>query len=88
MNPYRILQITPDATQQEIIRAVTLALQRKDHTTRQIADAQKELMNPRTRRVAAFIYLLDSQRWAQEVKLPEKHLSIDDLELLHSFDRF
>jgi hypothetical protein len=93
MNPFRVLKIPHEATQQEIMQAVPLALQRKEFTTREIADAQKELMNPRSRKVAEFIYLLDSKRWAAqditlEVELSEDQISIDDLPLLHSFDKF
>lgn len=99
MNPYRILKIPKEATQQEIMQAVPLALQRKEFTAREIADAQKELMNPRSRKVAEFIYFLDSRRWlAQGTKLAQgvkdegglsgEQMSISDLPLLHCFDKF
>ena len=66
MNPFRVLKIPKEATQQEIMQAVPLALQRKEFTAREIADAQKELMNPRSRKVAEFVYFLDSQRWSAQ----------------------
>ena len=101
MNPFRVLKIPKEATQQEIMRAVPLALQRKEFTAREVADAQKELMNPRTRKVAEFVFLLDSQRWSGqgctlEVKsedeleggLSEDQMGIRNLPLLHSFDKF
>jgi len=88
MNPYKILQIARDASQQEIVQAVALALQRKDYSVRQVAEAQKTLMDPRARKVAEFIYLLDSQRWAQGLSLPKERLSLDHLELIHCFDKF
>lgn len=93
MNPYRVLKIPKEATQQEIIQAVPPALQRKEFTAREIADAQKELMNPRSRKVAEFIYFLDSQRWSAQGAKLEGELSgdqmrIGDLPLLHCFDKF
>jgi len=93
MNPFRVLKVSREATQQEIIQAVPLALQRKEYTAREIADAQKELMNPRSRRVAEFIYFLDNQRWSTqgaklEGKLLKERMTISDLPLLHSFDKF
>ncbi|MEW5801344.1 MAG: hypothetical protein AB1847_04485 [bacterium] len=96
MNPYRVLKIPKDATRQEIMQAVPLALQRKEFTAREIADAQKELMNPCTRKIAEFVYFLDSQTWTQEIQSEVKRsqdeiqgeTSIQDLPLLHCFDKF
>lgn len=55
MNPYKILQIPKDATQNEIILSVTRALKRKEYSAREIAHAQKILMYPRSRKTTDFI---------------------------------
>lgn len=89
MNPYKILQISKDATQNEIVLSVTRALKRKEYTAREIADAQKILMDPRSRKTAEFIYSLDEHLWLKKIKLPkDANSSPQELKILHCFDKF
>lgn len=88
MNPYRVLQISKEAGPAEILQAVTRALQKKEFTAREIVGAQKELMNPRTRKAAEFIYLLDIEPWIRENESSDKFEDISDLPLLSIFDKF
>ncbi len=59
MNPYQLLNISPEATAREIVQASALALREKNSSARDIAEARKELMNPTTRRLLDFIYTVD-----------------------------
>lgn len=97
MNPYRVLQISPQAGQAEILQAVTRSLQRKEFTAREIMDAQKELMNPQTRKIAEFLYLFHYQPEQglknltspehQETNYPAES-NISEMPLIHAFDKF
>lgn len=60
MNPYRLLNISPQASAREIVQASALALRENRHSARDIAEARKELMNPVTRRLLDFIYTVDT----------------------------
>ena len=88
MNPYKVLHISSQAPEKEVMQAVPIALKRKEFTAREIVDAQKELMNPQTRIVAEFIYLLGSQQWANDIKIADNQDDISDLPLLDIFDKF
>ncbi|CAK8720150.1 hypothetical protein KKHLCK_09335 [Candidatus Electrothrix laxa] len=59
MNPYRLLNISPEATPREIVQASALALRENKHSARDIAEARKQLMNPATRRLLDFIHTVD-----------------------------
>ena len=59
MNPYQLLNISPQATAREIVQASALALRENKHSARDIAEARKELMNPVTRRLLDFLYTVD-----------------------------
>ncbi len=59
MNPYKVLNITPEATPREIIQAAALALRDKEYSAREIAEARKRLMNPADRLVLDFVYSVD-----------------------------
>ncbi|MFH0926082.1 MAG: hypothetical protein V1872_10735 [bacterium] len=82
-NPYKILYVSSDASNEEIIQAVSYALQRRAFSAREIADAQKELMNPNTRKVADFVYFLGAQQWNKDIELPKDMMDVSELPLLH-----
>lgn len=89
MNPYKVLRITKDAAQHEIVLAVTRALKRKEYSAREIADAQKILMDPRNRKTAEFIYFLEGHLWFKKIKLPNDADNPEEgLQILHCFDKF
>ena len=91
MSPFRILKVHRDVSSKEILLAVTRALQERKFSAREIVQAQKELMDPTTRKAAEFIYFLDIQKWVKEqdrTKDLESHHSLPshDLPLLTIFD--
>ncbi|WP_339134017.1 MAG: hypothetical protein WGN25_14280 [Candidatus Electrothrix sp. GW3-4] len=68
MNPYRILNISPQATSREIVQASARALREDKHSARDIAEARKQLMNPATRRLLDFIHTVDLEPLLNEVR--------------------
>ncbi len=61
MNPYKILNINKSVEKRDIILAVTAALKQKKYTARQIADAQKQLMDPLSKGFFDFICFMDTR---------------------------
>ena len=55
-NPYSILGVSQDASNQEIIRAVAIAMRKKEYTTREIAEARAILSKPASRLAADFTF--------------------------------
>ena len=53
-NPYTILGVSQDATNQDIIRAVAMAMRKREYSTREIAEARTILSKPATRLAADF----------------------------------
>ncbi|XOF33248.1 MAG: hypothetical protein ACL93V_14765 [Candidatus Electrothrix sp. YB6] len=90
MNPYKLLNVTPEATPQDIVRASVLALQERQHAARDIAKARKQLMNPATKLILDFVYSVDSEPFIREAieKLTageEEVPKIEDMERLDIF---
>ena len=54
-NPYEILGVSQAASKAEIIKAVAMAMKRKQYSVNQIAKAQKILMNPEERIIADYL---------------------------------
>ena len=55
-NPYKILGISQDATNQEIIKSVAVAMRNRKFSTREIAEARAILSKPSTRLAADFTF--------------------------------
>lgn len=55
-NPYSILGVSQDASNQEIIRAVAIAMRKKEYSTREIAEARAILSKPASRLAADFTF--------------------------------
>ena len=55
-NPYIILGVPQDASNQEIIRAVAAAMRERKFSTREIAEARAVLSKPATRLAADFMF--------------------------------
>jgi hypothetical protein len=68
MNPYRLLNITPEATPREIVQASALALRENKHSARDIAEARKQLMNPATKFILDFIHTVDFEPLLDDVR--------------------
>lgn len=55
-NPYSILGVSQDASNQEIIRAVAIAMRKREYSTREIAEARAILSKPASRLAADFTF--------------------------------
>ncbi|MBD5311582.1 MAG: hypothetical protein HDS13_05435 [Bacteroides sp.] len=61
-NPYSILGVSQDATNQEIIRAVATAMKSRNYSTREIAEARAILSKPSSRLAADFTFPIFHKR--------------------------
>lgn len=52
VNPYKILELSPAASRQEIMQAVATAMKKRKYSASQIASAQRFLMNRENRLIA------------------------------------
>jgi len=59
MNPYRVLNIKPDATPRDIVQAAARALREKKYSARDVAEARKQLMDPKVRLILDFVHSVD-----------------------------
>ena len=59
MNPYKILNVDADVTQKEIIQAVTRAMREKKYTGRELAQAQKMLLDPISAAAQEFLHCVN-----------------------------
>jgi len=59
MDPFRILELTPDASSREIIQAAALALRKRQYSGHEIALAQKKLLDPVKKQAHAFLHSLE-----------------------------
>lgn len=59
MNPYKILGVDQYATKQDIIAAAVKAMKEKQFSGKEIAIAQKKLMNPVSKALHDFLYFIE-----------------------------
>ena len=59
MNPYKILDIDRSADKKAIIQAAALALRERRFSAKEVAIAQKELLNSVSRAVHDFLQFID-----------------------------
>lgn len=55
LNPYDILGVSPGASKAEITKAVAMAMKRKEYPLKDIAEAQKSLMDSKQRLIADYL---------------------------------
>ncbi|MGL4493081.1 MAG: hypothetical protein ACRCT5_09560 [Tannerellaceae bacterium] len=55
-NPYKVLNLSPDANNSEIARAQIHALRKKEYSIKEITEAQAALRKPSTRLAADFFF--------------------------------
>lgn len=60
MNPFKILNVGPDAAAREILLAAAQAMRERRHSAREIAAARQMLMEPEQRAVLAFLHFTDT----------------------------
>jgi hypothetical protein len=61
MNPFTLLGVTHHATHKEIIQAVGQAMRSRQYSARNIARAQKLLLDPESRACQSFLHVIDLQ---------------------------
>ena len=69
MNPYRILDIDRQASKREIVQAAARAMRERRFSAREVAVAQKELLNPITRAAHGFLQFIDVKPLQQQLVL-------------------
>lgn len=55
-NPYFILDVPQDANNAQILRAMTMAMRKRDYPNTEIAQARNQLIKPVTRLAADFTF--------------------------------
>ncbi len=90
MNPFKILDIRPGASGKEIIRAVALAMREKRHPGKELAQAQKMLLDPASGAAREFMHCIDLAplKAPLNIKKPEglEREDIPELSRLTIFD--
>ena len=56
MKPYTVLNLDHNATPRDIVQAAVKALQEKNYSAREVAEARKQLMDPGTRLILDFVH--------------------------------
>lgn len=69
MNPFKMLNIDPDATKQEIIRAVALGMRERKYSAHELAQAQKLLLDPVSASVQTFLHCIDQDPLKAQVEV-------------------
>lgn len=85
MNPYSILELSTKAEAKDIIAAAAEAMQVKKYSAREIAEARRQLMNPKLRPLLDFICFADVEPLLRPADPLAKSCSPDDLERLDIF---
>ncbi len=86
MNPFKLLNINRHALNKEIIQAAALGMREKKYSAREIAQAQKMLLDPVTRACQEFLYFVDltdaKERLVQRINENQEALEDhEDLEI-------
>ena len=82
-NPYQVLGISQDATNQDIIKAQALAMRNKQYSAREIAEARVLLSKPASRLAADFTFpIFPPQKDIEEIKSSVRStgLTVDDVD--------
>jgi len=90
MNPFKVLNINRHAVNKDIIQAAALGMREKKYSAREIAQAQKMLLDPVTRACQEFLYFVDLtdakerlvQRIIENQEASEDSKDPEDLEIL------
>jgi hypothetical protein len=85
MNPYKVLNLSAEAEAKDIIAAAAKAMQEKKYSAREIAEARRQLMNPKLRPLLDFICFAEVEPLLRPADPPAEPCSADDLERLEIF---
>ncbi len=87
MNPYKVLNVDCRASKREIIQSAALALRERKFSGRDVALAQKQLLNPISRATHEFLHFIDVKPLLDKVDLcKQKEQRVADLNRLPIFD--
>jgi hypothetical protein len=86
VNPYKVLDLSAQAEAKDIIAAAAKAMREKKYSAREIAEARRQLMNPKLRPLLDFICFADAEPLLRPASPPAAPCSADALERLDVFD--
>ena len=87
VNPYKILNIDYRATRREILQAAALAMRERKFSGREVAVAQKELLDPTSRGVHDFLNFIDVKPLQEKLDLARsEERVVSQLDRLSIFD--
>ncbi len=89
MNPYKILEIDRNASKREIIQAAAAALRKRRFSGREVALAQKTLLDPISGKAHEFLQFIDIRPILEQldVNRPKNNRDSSCLEYLTVFER-
>lgn len=87
MNPYKILNIDYRATKREILEAAALAMRQRKFSSREVAAAQKELLDPIAKAVHDFLNFINVKPLQERLDLARSEgTAVSQLDRLCIFD--
>ena len=67
MNPYKILNIDAGAEKRDVVQAAALALRQRRYSAREVAMAQRELLDPVSNVAHQFVQVVDLKPFLKRV---------------------
>jgi len=87
MNPYKILNIGAETGKKDIVQAAALALRERRFSAKEIAMAQRELLDPVSGAAHRFLQFVDLDPFLKVVTFKRpKAAALSDLKRLKIFD--
>ncbi len=87
MNPYKILNIGAEAEKKDVVGAAALALRERRYTAKEIAMAQRALLDPVSSVAHRFLQFVDLKPFLKEVTFePREVPALHPLKRLKIFD--
>jgi hypothetical protein len=87
MNPYKVLNVDCRVAKREIIQAAALALRERKFSGRDVALAQKQLLDPISRATHEFLHFIDVKPLLDKIDLCQQNeQKVADLDHLSVFD--
>ena len=87
MNPYKVLNVDCRVAKREIIQAAALALRERKFPGRDVALAQKQLLDPISRATHEFLHFIDVKPLLDKIDLCQQNeQKVADLDHLSVFD--
>ena len=87
MDPYKVLDVDSNATKREIIQAAALALRQRRFSGKEVAVAQKLLLDSISKKVHEFIHFIDVKPILDQLDVTRpKEKRVFQLKYLAAFD--